>query len=148
MSLSGGQALDRPAHRRREKAPCLRRRAAKGRQGGTADREDRKAYGMPHAAALVRHTPVGRRLRHPHDSGIARSLGHLDDDDLHARLEQRRQRRKESAGAIRELCANVIGRAGCSDKPGYICRGCGLRSLCGNIGALTKEALREEKAYS
>ena len=52
-------------------------------------------------AAFVRDASAGKRLRHPHAPGVARSQQRADDDDLHPRAESRPARRAQSAGSDR-----------------------------------------------
>jgi hypothetical protein len=46
-------------------------------------------------ATLICHAPAGERLGYSNDSGAARAFGCEDNDDLHARAEQRWPRSKE-----------------------------------------------------
>jgi Phage integrase, N-terminal SAM-like domain len=49
------------------------------------------AHHQSHHAAFIRNAPARERLRHQDGSGVARSCGRVDDDDLHARAESRRE---------------------------------------------------------
>ncbi len=61
-------------------------------------RRHHQALHAARAAPLVRHPHAASRLRHPHRAGTAWSRRCFNDDDLHARAEQGRPRRVESAG--------------------------------------------------
>lgn len=69
--------------------------------GGEACRacsRHREAGLVSYLPALVRHTPAGVRLLHPHGAVTARPFRRVDHDDLHARAPARRPRRAQPAG--------------------------------------------------
>jgi integrase len=70
-------------------------RAAEGDPRRGAASADRQAGGPPHPAPLLRHAPPRGRLRHSHRAGAPRPSRRYDHDDLHARAQSRRARRRK-----------------------------------------------------
>ena len=88
--------------RARRDATTFTRRRCSGRSAtpavARASRWRHEARELPHAAALLRHAPVGGRLRHPLHPGTPGPQGRAHEHDLHARAQSRRARRPQPPG--------------------------------------------------
>ena len=84
--------------------PAVRLRKSPG--GGTRQASERAC-----AAAQLRHPSAGKRRRHPHHPGVARSRESVDDSTLHARLDAAHwQYRKPLGSALAERdAAGIVG---------------------------------------
>lgn len=78
-----------------------RQRAAEGEEGAPLGRPH-EARGLSHAAAQLRHSPPGGRLRPADDPGTSRALGRADDANLHARTEQMGEGSAQPASKVKE----------------------------------------------
>ena len=76
------------------------------RRGGARQASERAC-----AAAQLRHPSAGKRRRHPHHPGVARSRESVDDSTLHARLDAAHwQYRKPLGSALAERdAAGIVG---------------------------------------
>jgi hypothetical protein len=87
------------------KASPPRERGAKGGDGGGPSGDSRQARDLPHVSPLLRDPPPGRRLRHPHDPGAARTKERPDHQDLDPRSEPQSRRRDQPPGPTSERTA-------------------------------------------
>jgi hypothetical protein len=96
VGLSGVKGQHGPAVRGAASASHRRIGPAARHQRGCEKGGPRQARELPHATARIRHTPAGRRLRHPDDSGTAWASGRQHDDDLYPCPQPGRQRGLQS----------------------------------------------------
>lgn len=69
-------------------------------QGRRLRGRNRRESRLSFSPALVRDTLARERLRHSYGAGAPRPCGRLNNNDLHARLEQRRPRRSQPSGQL------------------------------------------------
>ena len=84
VRVPGSEAFRGPALGSQAPPPRGGEKPAKRRQERRARRRDHQARELSQLAPLLRHAPLGKRLRHPHDPGTARPPRRGNDHDLHS----------------------------------------------------------------
>src|SRR5260221_616941 len=107
VRVSVAQALHRSEDRRDPAPSRVRELPDPRREGGGARGADSQARELPYAAPFLRYAPARGGLRHTYGAGAPRPQERRDDDDLHARDEQGRQRRKQSARPLARLMSQI-----------------------------------------
>ena len=90
-------------HRRDPSPPPSRDGGSKRDPPSRRRRQNSQARHAPHPPPLLRDSPLGIRLRHPHDPRAPRSQGRQHHDDLHPRPESRRRWRSQPPRSLTSL---------------------------------------------